>query len=134
MIEDNAGDVTLMKEALNIYDFNAEVNVAKNGEEALTYLNEKVNCTTPLSLPDLIILDLNIPRLDGRYVLTAIRQLDKLTKVPVLIFTSSSYDIDEKICNELGADLFLTKPIEFEQYSGIIKSIKELIEGYKNKS
>lgn len=133
MIEDNAGDVTLIKEAINIYEFDADVNVAKNGEEALSYLNEKVNESNSASLPDLIILDLNIPRLDGRYVLSAIRKLDMLIKVPILIFTSSSYDIDEKVCSELGADLFLTKPIEFEQYSGIIKSLKELIERSKNK-
>lgn len=132
MIEDNAGDVTLIKEAINIYDFDAEVNVAKNGEEALEYLNGNLNGTQSISLPDLIILDLNIPRLDGRYVLTAIRKLDMLSRVPVLIFTSSSYDIDEKICSELGANLFLTKPIEFEQYNEVIKSVKELIETYKN--
>jgi two-component system, chemotaxis family, response regulator Rcp1 len=128
MIEDNLGDVTLIKEALNIYKINAELLIAKNGEEALDFINDKLNSPSLISLPDLIILDLNIPRLDGRYVLNAIRQKEILNKVPVVIFTSSSYDIDEKTCSELGANLFLTKPIEFDQYGDIINSIKILLD------
>jgi CheY-like chemotaxis protein len=127
MIEDNVGDVTLMKEALSIYNINAELLIAKNGEEALDFINGNLNASSIL-LPDLIILDLNIPRLDGRYVLNAIRQKEILNNVPVVIFTSSSYDIDQKTCSELGADMFLTKPIEFDQYGEIINSIKNLLD------
>lgn len=128
MIEDNAGDVLLVKEALNIHNISSTLNVLRDGEEALIYLQDKLSHTPEDLMPDLIILDLNIPKLDGRHVLNAIKQKETLKKIPVIVFSSSSYDIDEKVCSELGADLFLTKPIEFEQYTEVIKAIKRLLD------
>lgn len=120
LVEDNPADVYLVKEALRTHDVTYELQWLRDGEQALTWLGEDNQS------PDLILLDLNLPRVDGKEVLVRIRRNVRFGKTLVVIMTSSDSPQDRKELTELGANGYIKKPPtldEFLEVGGIIKQI-----------
>lgn len=122
LIEDNSGDVLLTKEAFEEIDYKDHINVARDGEDALDYLYKRGPYERAVR-PDLILLDLNLPRKDGREVLQVIKQDESLRSIPVVVLTTSKSDRDIKICYDLHANCYITKPVDFEEFLAIMKQV-----------
>jgi chemotaxis family two-component system response regulator Rcp1 len=122
LIEDSLGDVRLTQEAFREMDDAMCLHVAVDGVEAISFLRrEGVHARAPR--PDLILLDLNLPRLDGRQVLAEIKHDDNLTTIPTVILTTSDAEEDIEIVYRLRANCYLIKPVEFDAFEGLVKSI-----------
>ena len=124
LVEDNPADVRLTQEALKEGKVRNNLFVARDGEEALEFLRRKgphANATRP----DLILLDLNLPRRDGREVLAEIKNDDNLKTIPVVVLTTSSAEQDILRSYNLHANCYITKPVDLEQFVHVIKSIDE---------
>lgn len=124
LIEDNQGDVVLIREALQESGSFCRLNVMKNGSLAIDYLRELQN-NEDNSIPDIIILDLNIPRKNGREILAEIKASERLKIIPVVVLTSSEADLDILHCYQLNANCFITKPADFDHYVRVIKAIED---------
>jgi CheY-like chemotaxis protein len=124
LIEDNPGDVRLTIEALKDCKIVNNLNVVENGLIALEYLRHEGEYKDK-QLPDLILLDLNIPKINGHEVLTEIKTDKKLKVIPVVILTSSSSDEDILKTYELHANCFITKPVNIEQFVKVVQSVGE---------
>ena len=109
--DDDQDDIELVEEAFRQFSNNVEVITFQNGSQALSYLN---NLTEEDPLPCLIILDINMPVLNGKEVLVRVRQLDKFEMIPVVLFTTSSMPVDKTFAEHYNAG-FVTKPLGFEQ-------------------
>jgi CheY-like chemotaxis protein len=123
LVEDNPGDVRLTIEALREGKVRNNLNVARDGVEALAYLRHEgpyANATRP----DLILLDLNLPRKDGRAVLSEIKSDLSLRLIPVVILTTSRADEDILRSYNLHANCYVTKPVDLEQFITVVKSIE----------
>lgn len=120
LVEDNAGDIRLIKEALNDAKIHVHITVAHDGVEALALLRREEN-----PVPDLILLDLNLPRMSGHDVLAAIKQDERLRRVPVVIVTSSKADKDIAASYDLHANCFVTKPVDLDQFFNVVQAIRE---------
>jgi CheY-like chemotaxis protein len=120
LIEDNPGDVRLTQEALREAQFATNLHVAKDGEQAITVLRNP----TIHRRPDLVILDLNLPRRDGREVLAEIKADPELRRIPVVILTTSKAAADIRAAYDLHANCFITKAVDWERSRQIIESIK----------
>jgi two-component system, chemotaxis family, response regulator Rcp1 len=120
LVEDNPGDVDLMLEVLRESDALPQhrVTVAVDGVEALERLRG------PGGLPDLVILDLNLPKKDGRSVLREMKSDDRLRQIPVVILSSSGADRDLVEAYDLGANCFVTKPSNLDDYFETVRGIK----------
>ncbi len=124
LVEDNEGDVRLTREALKEGRIRNRLNVVQDGEQALAFLRrEGEHADAPR--PDLILLDLNLPRLDGREVLAAIKSDLALKSIPVVVLTSSRTEQDLLRAYDLHANCFITKPVEFEQFIEVVRSIED---------
>ena len=124
LVEDNPGDVRLTLEALKDAKLHNRVSIATDGEEALLFLRRQgKHAQAPR--PDLVLLDLNIPRKDGREVLAEIKADEKLRRIPVCILTSSEADDDILKAYDLCANCYITKPVDLDQFLKVIGSIKE---------
>jgi len=121
LIEDNPGDVELTKEALADSKILNELSVATDGGKALERLRSDAVAKT---LPDLILLDLNLPGLNGRQVLAEIKSNLALKRIPVIILTSSQAESDIAASYDLHANCFITKPIEFTQFMKVVRTIE----------
>ncbi|HUS08146.1 MAG TPA: response regulator [Bryobacteraceae bacterium] len=115
LAEDNPADVYLIREALNLQAFEFHLNVVSDGEEALQYVERKGKYQGAPD-PDLIILDLNLPKSDGSDVLRRIRERSDMNRIPVVILTSSDSPRDRSIVAKLGADSYLTKPSDLDAF------------------
>jgi len=124
LVEDNPGDVRLTIEALKDGKVYNNLHVAKNGVEALAFLHQ-TGQYAQVPRPDLILLDLNLPKKDGREVLTEIKADPKLKQIPVIILTTSDTDEDILKTYELHANSFVTKPVDLEQFIKVIKAIED---------
>lgn len=122
LIEDNSGDVLLTKEAFEEIDYRDHINVARDGEDGLDYLYKRGPYEKAMR-PDLILLDLNLPRKDGREVLQVIKNDDSLKSIPVIVLTTSKSDRDINICYDLHANCYITKPVDFEEFLSIMKQV-----------
>ena len=122
LIEDNAADVRLTAEALKEARVAIRLHVARDGVEAIRMLKEP-GTTTPR--PDLILLDLNLPRKDGREVLKEIRQDDAFRHIPVVILSTSQAEQDILRSYRLGANAFITKPVEIDQFFEVVRSLEQ---------
>ena len=122
LIEDNAADVRLTVEALKDARVAIRLHVARDGVEAIRMLKEP-GTTTPR--PDLILLDLNLPRKDGREVLQEIKQDDALRHIPVVILSTSQAEQDILRSYRLGANAFITKPVEIDQFFEVVRSLEQ---------
>ena len=124
LVEDSPGDVRLTKEAFR--DANLEVNVhaVTDGVEALAFLRrEGPNAKAPR--PDLILLDLNLPRMDGREVLAFIKADESLKSIPTVVLTTSEAEVDILKSYELQANCYLSKPVELGAFETVVRSISE---------
>jgi two-component system, chemotaxis family, response regulator Rcp1 len=124
LIEDSPGDVRLTQEALRDSKRVIRLHVAFDGIEAMAFLRrEGSHVRAPR--PDLILLDLNLPRMDGREVLTLIKANDTLRSIPVIILTTSEAEADITKSYELQANCFLSKPVQLDAFEGLIRSVNE---------
>ena len=124
LIEDNPGDIRLIKESLKENKFLAELVVISNGEEAMQYLRKEGEFTN-IDLPDLILLDLNLPKKDGREILSEIKHDEKLKTIPVIILTSSSEESDILKSYQNYANCFISKPVDLDNFIKVIRSIED---------
>lgn len=124
LVEDNPGDVRLAIEALREDKLQNHLHVVEDGIEALRFLRkEGLHADAPH--PDLIMLDLTLPRLGGKDVLAEIKQDPGLRCIPVVVLTSSLEEQDILQAYDLHANCYVTKPVDLEQFAAIVKSIKE---------
>lgn len=123
LVEDNPGDARLTAEALKDGKFHVNLQVARDGVEALAKLRQE-SPYQDAPRPDLILLDLNIPKKDGREVLTEIRADPKLARIPVVVLTTSAAEQDILRAYELNANCYITKPVDFDQFVDIVRSIE----------
>ena len=124
LVEDNPGDVWLIKEILHENDFLNKLYVVGNGEDAIDFLHKR-NKFSKAPLPDLVLLDLNLPRKDGRDVLSEIKTDPELCDIPVIVLTSSGAEQDMLKSYECHANCYITKPINLDEFVKVIKSIKD---------
>lgn len=123
MVEDNPGDVRLTMEALRESKLHNNLHVVKDGIEALAYLRQEGDYTD-LPRPDLILLDLNLPKKDGREVLREIKTDKEMGRIPVVILTTSRAEEDVLKTYDLHANCFITKPVDLEQFIKVVQSIE----------
>jgi chemotaxis family two-component system response regulator Rcp1 len=124
LVEDNPGDVRLTQEALKEGDLPNRLHVVKDGVEALAFLRrEGVHADAPR--PDLILLDLNLPKKSGREVLEVIKQDDGLKRIPVVVLTTSDAKTDIVQVYDLHANCFITKPVDLEDFMQVVRRIEE---------
>ena len=124
LVEDNPGDADLAREALEDSKMNNNLDVVDDGVKAMAYLRrEPPYADAPR--PDLILLDLNLPRKDGREVLGEIKSDDDLKRIPVVILTTSRAEEDVLKTYNLHANCYITKPIDLNQFMHVVRSIEE---------
>jgi two-component system, chemotaxis family, response regulator Rcp1 len=124
LVEDNAGDVRLTQEVLKTSKVQNNLIVAKNGQEALECLrNQGRFAGTPS--PDLVLLDLNMPVMDGREVLERIKDDPELKHIPIVILTTSKAEEDILMSYNLHANCYVTKPVDLEQFVKVVKSVED---------
>jgi chemotaxis family two-component system response regulator Rcp1 len=124
IVEDNPGDVDLLLESLEQCRLPSMVSVASDGEEALSFLRHEAGFAAAVR-PDIIFLDLNLPRKSGREVLREIKGDVDLTPIPVIILSSSSAAADVADAYTLHANAFVTKPLGFEQFMEVGRSVQD---------
>jgi chemotaxis family two-component system response regulator Rcp1 len=123
-VEDNPGDVRLTIEALNEAKVLNTLATVADGVEALAYLNREGKYAEA-SRPDLILLDLNLPKKDGREVLSEIKKDPALKRIPVVILTTSRAEADIVKTYDLHANCYITKPVDLEQFMVVVRSIED---------
>lgn len=124
LVEDNPGDVRLTIEALKEAKVLNQLATVSDGVEALAYLHRQAKyaqCTRP----DLILLDLNLPKKDGREVLAEIKKDPGLKRIPVVILTTSKAEADILKSYDLHANCYITKPVDLDQFIKVVKSIED---------
>jgi two-component system, chemotaxis family, response regulator Rcp1 len=124
MVEDNDGDVFLTLEAMKAAKVANEVSVVRDGVECLDYLRRQGKYADA-PRPDLILLDLNLPRKDGREVLAEIKPDPSLRTIPVVVLTSSSAEQDVVRAYDLNANCYIVKPFDFANLMTVVKSIED---------
>ena len=124
LVEDSPGDVRLTREAFQEANGAVRLHVASDGVEAMAFLrHEGIHSDAPR--PDFILLDLNLPRMDGREVLAHIKADDSLRTIPTVILTTSDADADVLKSYELNANAYLRKPVTLEAFESLVKSIND---------
>ncbi|HEY6199933.1 MAG TPA: response regulator [Candidatus Binatia bacterium] len=124
LVEDNPGDVRLTMEALKEGRILNEISVVEDGVEAIAYLR-RAGKYAAATRPDLILLDLNLPRKDGREVLEEIKEDAELKKIPVVVLTTSAAERDILRAYNLHANCYITKPVDLEQFMRVVQSIED---------
>lgn len=124
LVEDNPGDVRLTKEALKEAKVINHLTVLKDGVEALAFLRREGQYVQA-PRPHLILLDLNLPKKDGREVLAEIKDDEKLKRIPVVVLTTSQNEQDVLKTYDLHANCYVTKPVDLEQFITVVKSIED---------
>ena len=124
LIEDNPGDVRLTEEALRMDGGEIALNVVMDGVDAIKYLQGEGDYNDSAK-PDLILLDLNLPKKDGREVLQSIRDNPEFDHTPVVVLTTSSAEQDIYRCYELKANCYVNKPLDFDLFFGLIQHVKD---------
>ena len=123
LVEDNEGDIVLTKEALSDAKIKNKVSVARDGDEAIRFVNNGLN--DPASLPDLILLDINLPKIDGKEVLQYLKTTPSLKKIPVVMLTTSSSQLDVRDAYNNYANCFITKPVDFNKFFEVVQMIED---------
>jgi chemotaxis family two-component system response regulator Rcp1 len=124
MVEDNPDDVELTKEALKDAKVQCDLHVVEDGVEAMAYLRKRGRHLQAVR-PDIILLDLNLPRKDGREVLTEIKTDQELLSIPVVVLTTSKAEEDILRAYNSHVNCYITKPVDFEQFVKVVKSIED---------
>lgn len=122
LVEDSPGDVRLTREALRDAKMHINLNVARDGIEAMAFLKHE-GVFSHVPRPSLILLDLNLPKKDGRAVLEEIKNSPNLKSIPVVILTTSLSDVDVLRSYNLHANCFITKPVDLDGFLKVVKSI-----------
>ena len=124
LVEDSPGDVRLTQEAFRDANGAIEMHVASDGVEAMAFLRrEGIHSDAPR--PDLILLDLNLPKMDGREVLAHIKESDELKTIPTVILTTSEAEADIVKSYQLRANCYLSKPVQLDAFESLVKSIND---------
>jgi two-component system, chemotaxis family, response regulator Rcp1 len=122
LVEDSPGDVRLTQETFRTVNKSVQLHVASDGVEAMAFLrHEGVHAHAPR--PDIILLDLNLPRMDGREVLAHIKEDDSLKTIPTVILTTSDAEADIVKSYQLQANCYLNKPVQLDAFESLVKSI-----------
>jgi CheY-like chemotaxis protein len=123
LVEDNPGDIRLTKEVLKEGKIRNNLSVVTDGEEALLFLRKHGQYEGAFT-PDIVLLDLNLPKKDGREVLSQIKDDNSLKLIPVIVLTTSDAEQDIKRMYENHANCYITKPVDFNQFINVIRSIE----------
>jgi two-component system, chemotaxis family, response regulator Rcp1 len=124
LVEDSPGDVRLTKEAFHDANPSVHLNVATDGVEAMAFLKRQgIYAQSPR--PDLILLDLNLPKMDGREVLAEIKKDASLKTIPTVVLTTSESEVDIAKSYSLQANCYLSKPVELDDFEALVKSIND---------
>jgi two-component system, chemotaxis family, response regulator Rcp1 len=124
LIEDSPGDVRLTKEAFRTANPSIHLHVASDGVEAMIFLRQE-GIHTNAPRPDLILLDLNLPKMDGREVLARIKEDDLLKTIPTVILTTSDAEVDIAKSYQLQANCYLNKPVQLDAFESLVRSIND---------
>lgn len=124
LVEDNAADVRLTKEALKDAKILNDLHVARDGVEAMDFLLRRAGYED-VPRPDIVILDLNLPRKDGKEVLAELKSDPALRTIPVAVLTTSEAEADVLDSYDLGANCFLTKPVDLDQFLKVVQAVEE---------
>lgn len=124
LIEDNPGDVRLAQEAFREGNLHVQLEVVMDGLEAIKFLRKKAPYEEKIT-PDLILLDLNLPKKDGREVLSEIKEDTVLRRIPVVILTTSSAEQDILNSYNLHVNCYINKPVDFDRFFDIIQKIED---------
>jgi CheY-like chemotaxis protein len=124
LVEDDPGDVLMTREAFTDNKVRNRLTVVSDGEEALSYLRREGPYADAVR-PDLILLDLNLPRRDGREVLAEIKGDEALHSIPVVVLTTSQSDEDILRSYQLHANAYVTKPVDFDQFIKVVRQIDD---------
>jgi two-component system response regulator len=122
LVEDNPDDVELMRIGFRRAKFAVNLHHVGNGEECMAFLRREAPYTD-VPRPDLVLLDLNMPRMDGREVLAEIVKDEALIQIPIVVLTSSDADSDVLTSYRLSCSSYIVKPVDFEQFSRVVHSI-----------
>ncbi|BAY14591.1 response regulator receiver protein [Nostoc sp. HK-01] len=123
LVEDNPGDAELTRIALQDSKISINLNIVEDGVEAMAFLRKQDNYAKKPH-PDIVLLDLNLPRKDGREVLAEIKSDDNLKRIPVVVLTTSQSEEDILKAYNLAANCYITKPVDFDQFVKIVQSIE----------
>lgn len=123
MVEDNPMDLDLALQAFDEYAVGNPIDVCRDGEEALIYIDEHDRSDDP-QLPLVVLLDLRLPKVDGLDVLRHARQSKVWQKIPIVVMTTSRENRDIDTAYELGANSYIVKPVDFDAFSEVVKTIK----------
>jgi CheY-like chemotaxis protein len=124
LVEDDPGDVLMTREAFEDYKVRNNLFVATNGVEAMSFLRKEGEFADAPT-PDLILLDLNLPKMDGREVLAAVKEDERLRSIPVVVLTTSEAEEDVIRSYSLHANAYVTKPVDFERFVSVVQQIDE---------
>jgi len=124
LVEDNEGDIVLTREALSTGRIKNRISVARDGEEAIDFLHKRKKFEKA-ETPDLILLDINLPKMDGIEVLTEIKSNDKLKAIPVVMLTTSSSEKDIASSYNNYANCYITKPVDLDKFLKIVTAIED---------
>src|SRR5687768_5691445 len=124
LVEDDPGDVLMTREAFEDYKVHNELHVVNDGTEAMAFLRREGD-KADAPRPDLVLLDLNLPRMDGREVLQAIKSDPELASIPVVVLTTSEAEEDVLRSYSLHANAYVTKPVDFERFIQVVRQIDE---------
>ena len=124
LAEDNDNDVELTRIGFDMAGLPVQLYHVADGEECLAFLRrEGLHADAPL--PDLVLLDLNMPRMDGRQVLQALKNDARLRRLPIVVLTSSEADADVLAAYDLGCNAYVVKPLAFEQFARVVRTLAE---------
>ena len=124
LVEDDPGDVLLIREAFDFNKVHNNLNVVSDGEQALDYLRGAGDYADRIR-PDLVLLDLNLPRKDGREVLAEVKGDPDLRTIPIVVLTTSEAEEDVLKSYQLHANAYVTKPVDFERFVSIVRQIDD---------
>ena len=124
LVEDDPGDVLITREALEHSKVKNTLHTVVDGEEALAFLRQEGDFAGA-TRPDLILLDLNLPRRDGREVLAEIKSDPELRRIPVVVLTTSQAEEDILRSYDLHANAFVTKPVDFQRFVDVVRQVDE---------
>ena len=123
LVEDNEGDIILTTEAFKDMKLENKINVVRDGEEALRFL-KKQEPFTDAATPQLILMDINLPGMDGKELLDIIKRDESLKNIPVVMLTSSDTDEDISECYDKHVNWYITKPIDYDKYTKVMHEIE----------
>jgi CheY-like chemotaxis protein len=122
VVDDDAGDVLMIEEALASSGIDKTIDVVSDGQQAMEFLRREGQYSDA-ARPDMILLDLNMPRMDGRQVLTQVKNDPKLRTIPIVVLTTSNADSDILSSYLLQANAYVTKPIDLDEFNDVVRSI-----------